>query len=110
MKKTYSILLFFVLLLITPAVVSAIENDADISDVSIFSEEEQDFIEVLQTKVEGETLKQKNPYPKKSLAWAAWTIARIAGWTGYFPSWLQRLYFPFLTHFHAFYPHFAGCL
>jgi len=41
MKKTYSILLFFVLLLITPAVVSAIENDADISDVSIFSEEEQ---------------------------------------------------------------------
>jgi hypothetical protein len=50
---------------------------------TIFSEEEQDFIEVLQTKVEGETLKQKNPYPKKSLAWAAWTIARIAGWTGY---------------------------
>jgi len=50
---------------------------------TVFSEEEQDFIEVLQTKVEGETLKQKNPYPKKSLAWAAWTIARIAGWTGY---------------------------
>jgi hypothetical protein len=42
MKKTASILLFlFVLFLITPAVVSAIENDADISVVSSFSEEEQ---------------------------------------------------------------------
>jgi hypothetical protein len=50
---------------------------------TVFSEEEQEFIEVLQTKVEGATLKQKNPYPKKTLAWAAWTIARVAGWTGY---------------------------
>ncbi|MFN6075767.1 MAG: IS4 family transposase, partial [Fluviicola sp.] len=50
---------------------------------TIFSKEEEEFIEVLQAKVEGNTQKQKNPYPKNSLAWAAWTIARIAGWTGY---------------------------
>ena len=42
MKKLASILLFlFVLFLITPTVVSVIENDADISVVSNFSEEEQ---------------------------------------------------------------------
>lgn len=42
MKKLASILLFlFVLFLITPTVVSAIENDGDISVVSNFSEEEQ---------------------------------------------------------------------
>lgn len=50
---------------------------------TIFSKEEEEFIEVLQAKVEGATQKQKNPYRKKTLAWAAWTIARIAGWTGY---------------------------
>jgi len=42
MKKLASILLFlFVLFLITPTVVRAIENDGDISVVSNFSEEEQ---------------------------------------------------------------------
>lgn len=50
---------------------------------TMFSEQEVEFLEVLQTKVEGVTQKQKNPHPKKTLAWAAWTIARIAGWTGY---------------------------
>jgi hypothetical protein len=32
---------------------------------------------------EGKTAKQKNPHPKGSLAWAAWCIARLGGWTGY---------------------------
>lgn len=42
MKKQASILLFlFVAFLITPSVISAIENDAEISVVSSFSEEEQ---------------------------------------------------------------------
>jgi hypothetical protein len=29
------------------------------------------------------TEKQRNPHPKQSLAWAAWTIARLGGWDGY---------------------------
>jgi len=42
MKKLARILLFlFVLFLITPTVVSAIENDGDISVMSNFSEEEK---------------------------------------------------------------------
>lgn len=42
MKKLPSLLLFlFVLFLVSPTVVCVIENDADISVVSTFSEEEQ---------------------------------------------------------------------
>jgi hypothetical protein len=29
------------------------------------------------------TEKQRNPHPKRSLAWAAWIIARLGGWDGY---------------------------
>lgn len=31
----------------------------------------------------GRTAKQSNPHPPDSLAWAAWIIARLGGWTGY---------------------------
>lgn len=58
-------------------------NQEDILSETMFSEQEEEFLETLQNKVEGATLKQKNPYRKKTLAWAAWTVARIAGWSGY---------------------------
>lgn len=32
---------------------------------------------------QGKTVKQKNLYKTGSLAWAAWAIARLGGWTGY---------------------------
>jgi hypothetical protein len=31
----------------------------------------------------GKTAKQLNPHPPDRLAWAAWIIARLGGWTGY---------------------------
>lgn len=43
-------------------------------------------IEVLQhvgPTLQGKTDKQKNPHPLRSLAWAAWIIARLGGWKGY---------------------------
>lgn len=41
------------------------------------------ILENLCKKYEGATAKQKNPFPKSSLGWASWIIARIGGWKGY---------------------------
>ena len=49
----------------------------------VFDERQIEVIEALQAQLQGRTSKQKNPYPVKSLAWAAWTIARLGGWSGY---------------------------
>lgn len=40
-------------------------------------------LEALTAESEGKTRLQKNPHPQHSLAWAAWTIARLGGWDGY---------------------------
>lgn len=58
-------------------------NQEETSADLIFSKQEQDLLLIMQKQIEGETEKQKNPYPKLSLSWAAWSIARIAGWSGY---------------------------
>ncbi len=34
-------------------------------------------------ELEGTTQAQKNPHPPRSLAWAAWAIAKLGGWDGY---------------------------
>ena len=40
-------------------------------------------LEQLNPKLEGNTKKQKNPYPPSSMAYAAWVVARLGGWSGY---------------------------
>jgi hypothetical protein len=42
------------------------------------------ILEAFCAKLEGKTLKQKNPHPKGSLAYASWVCARLGGWTGYY--------------------------
>ncbi|QQO32033.1 IS4 family transposase [Bradyrhizobium diazoefficiens] len=49
----------------------------------VFDDRQIEVLEALQDKLQGRTIKQQNPYPPQSLAWAAWTIARLGGWTGY---------------------------
>jgi hypothetical protein len=48
-----------------------------------FKPDEIDVLEALTPTLEGKTARQKNPHPPRSLAWAAWTIARLGGWDGY---------------------------
>lgn len=48
-----------------------------------FSPAEIDTLEGLVPELEGKTAAQKNPHPKRSLAWAAWIIAKLGGWDGY---------------------------
>lgn len=49
----------------------------------VFTEEQLPLLEVLTKKLEGATVKQKNPHRKSTIAWAAWVIARLGGWKGY---------------------------
>jgi hypothetical protein len=48
-----------------------------------FDTDEIEVLHHVQVTLEGKTAKQKNPHPPNSLAWAAWTIARLGGWKGY---------------------------
>jgi DDE family transposase len=49
----------------------------------VFDPDQVRVLHALQNKLQGRTQKQQNPYRPESLAWAAWTIARLGGWTGY---------------------------
>jgi DDE family transposase len=49
----------------------------------VVAPEQLPVLEVLQASLEGKTAKQKNPHLKHSIAWLAWIIARLGGWTGY---------------------------
>jgi hypothetical protein len=42
------------------------------------------LLEAISAQLEGKTARQQNPHPKGSLAFAAWVIARLGGWTGYY--------------------------
>jgi Transposase DDE domain len=48
-----------------------------------FSPEEIEVIDALNKSLQGKTELQKNPHPTRTLAWAAWVIAKIGGWSGY---------------------------
>ena len=49
----------------------------------IFRDKELIVLFLLLKRTEGKTEKQKNPYKKDTLSWAAWIIARLGGWNGY---------------------------
>jgi hypothetical protein len=48
-----------------------------------FSPEEIEVLETINKDVQGKTELQKNPHRKRTLAWAAWIIAKLGGWSGY---------------------------
>ncbi len=49
----------------------------------VFSPQQILVLAALVATRQGRTAKQQNPFPPHSLAWAAWIIARLGGWTGY---------------------------
>jgi hypothetical protein len=52
--------------------------------LEVFDPADQSIIEAVSTKLEGKTERQKNAHPRGSLAFAAWVIARLGGWDGYY--------------------------
>lgn len=49
-----------------------------------FEPDDRPILEAVSAGLEGNTQRQRNPHPKGSLAFAAWVIARLGGWTGYY--------------------------
>jgi hypothetical protein len=49
-----------------------------------FTPADEPILEAISAKLAGKTAKQQNPHPKGSLAYAAWVVARLGGWTGYY--------------------------
>jgi hypothetical protein len=56
-------------------------TDQKLSDA--MDEAAEPLVERLTAKLEGATLRQKNPHPKGTLARLSWVVARLGGWDGY---------------------------
>jgi hypothetical protein len=64
--------------------VKARDGTTDQSLLEAFEPADQPILEAISAKLEGKTARQKNPHPKASLAFAAWVVARLGGWDGYY--------------------------
>lgn len=67
----------------TLQLVNARDGNTQQSASDAFDEDEVTVLGKLQDKLQGKSAKQKNPYDVSTMAWAAWTIARLGGWAGY---------------------------
>lgn len=63
--------------------VLARDGTVDRPATDVVAADQLPMLEALQTRLEGKTAKQKNPHSRHSIAWLAWIIARLGGWTGY---------------------------
>lgn len=59
------------------------KKDEQIPASVCFSNLQIKMLAILQPKLEGKTAILKNSFQHKSLAWAAWIIARLGAWSGY---------------------------
>lgn len=64
--------------------VKAREGTTGQSLAHAFDPADQPIFEAISTRLEGKTVRQKNPHPRGSLAFVGWVIGRLGGWTGYY--------------------------
>lgn len=64
--------------------VQARDGDTDQRLSDAFDPADQPLLAAVSASLEGKTARQRNPHPRGSLAFAAWVIARLGGWTGYY--------------------------
>lgn len=63
---------------------SARTGETELQTEDVFDKNEILLLKKLNTKYEGSTEKQQNPYTETHLAWASWVIARMGGWSEYY--------------------------
>ena len=63
--------------------VTARDNQDDTPVTVAFTQAEVSVMEQLSPTLEGKTEIQKNPFPRKTMAFAVWVIARLGGWKSY---------------------------
>jgi hypothetical protein len=66
-----------------------------------FDPDDRPILEAVSVRLEGKTERQRNPHSKGSLAFAAWVIARLGGWTGYYGKPGPKVMRIGLAQFHA---------
>ena len=59
------------------------DEEGEIEAKMCFDELELECLQMQCKRLEGKTEKQKNPFPRSSLRYATWVIARLGGWKGY---------------------------
>jgi hypothetical protein len=64
--------------------VQARDGNTDQRLTDAFDPDDQPILEAVSAKLAGKTERQRNPHPNGSLAFAAWVVARLGGWTGYY--------------------------
>ncbi len=64
--------------------VKARDGTTDQQLADAFEPDDRPILEAISARLQGKTARQKNPHGKGSLAFAAWVIARLGGWTGYY--------------------------
>lgn len=64
--------------------VQARDGNTDQRLTDAFDPDDQPILEVVSARLAGKTQRQRNPHTPGSLAFAAWVIARLGGWTGYY--------------------------
>jgi len=63
--------------------VQARNGSAELAAGAVFSADEIAVLDAINKSLQGKTKLQNNPHRQRTLAWAAWIIARLGGWTGY---------------------------
>lgn len=82
-KKLCLLTLDAIIKLFQMSICYAADEEEGIPESVCFTKEQTQCLHHQNSKLEGKTEKQKNPYRQGSLRYATWIIARLGGWKGY---------------------------
>jgi len=81
-RKLTIIMLTAILKIIQMRLAYSDENEGQPIE-EVYNKEEINCLRLLNKKLQGKTIKQRNSYNPKKTKWATWILARLGGWKGY---------------------------